>query len=189
MERKSPNMRGCSSCSSESPRRINSEIHALFSDFMGWRWLPGKRKTTWLVCTQTGIIHITEILQFLFSPQEVDVNILFADKFSFRVCVYVEPLQLCPTLCNLKDHSTPASTVYGISQERILVWVAMSSSSSYFQNRDWSCISWMGTALQADSKPLSHCRSPLKLYFISFLTRNFCPILITFAKRSYILEF
>ena len=35
MERKSPNMRGCSSCSSESPRRINSEIHALFSDFMG----------------------------------------------------------------------------------------------------------------------------------------------------------
>ena len=130
---------------------------------------------------------MTEILKFQVSPQEVDVNILFADKFSFRVCVYVEPPQLCPTMCHHKDHSTPASTVYGISQERILVCVAMPSSSSYFPHRDWPCISWMGTALQADSKPLSHCGSSLKLYFFSFLTRNFCPILITFAKRSHIL--
>ena len=46
---------------------------------------------------------------------------------------------------------------------------------------------------------LFHCRwilniwvtveAPLRVCFISFLTRNFCPILITFAKRSYILEF
>ena len=30
MERKSPNMRGCSSCSSENPRRRNSETSVMF---------------------------------------------------------------------------------------------------------------------------------------------------------------
>ena len=37
MERKSPNMRGSNSYSSESPRRRNSEIRVLFPDSMGWR--------------------------------------------------------------------------------------------------------------------------------------------------------
>ena len=34
----------------------------------------------------------------------------------------------CPTLCNPMDYSPPASSVYGISQARILEWVAMPSS-------------------------------------------------------------
>ena len=38
--------------------------------------------------------------------------------------------------------------------------------------------------LQVDSKPLSHCGIPLKVYFISFLTRNFCLLLITSVKSS-----
>ena len=33
--------------------------------------------------------------------------------------------QLCPTLCNPKDYSRPGSSVYGISQARILEWVAI----------------------------------------------------------------
>ena len=53
---------------------------------------------------------------------------------------------------------------------------------------DPTSLEWL-LPLQVHSKPLSHCESPLKVYFISFLTRNFCPILITFAKRSYTLEF
>ena len=36
--------------------------------------------------------------------------------------------QSCPTLCNPMDYSSPGSSVYGISQARILEWVAISFS-------------------------------------------------------------
>ena len=34
----------------------------------------------------------------------------------------------CPTLCDPTDYSPPGSSVHGISQARILEWVAISSS-------------------------------------------------------------
>ena len=34
----------------------------------------------------------------------------------------------CPTLCNSMNHSLPGSSVHGISQIRILEWVAISFS-------------------------------------------------------------
>ena len=40
------------------------------------------------------------------------------------VCVCVHA-QLCPTLCNPMDYSPPDSSVHGISQARILEWVAI----------------------------------------------------------------
>ena len=42
-------------------------------------------------------------------------------------------VQSCPTLCNPMDCSPPGSSVYGVSQARILEWFAISSSreSSY----------------------------------------------------------
>ena len=36
-----------------------------------------------------------------------------------------QSLQLCPTLCDPMDCSLPASNVRGISQARILEWVAI----------------------------------------------------------------
>ena len=41
------------------------------------------------------------------------------------VCMHV---QLCPTLCYLMDCSPPGSSGHGISQARILAWVAISYS-------------------------------------------------------------
>ena len=41
---------------------------------------------------------------------------------------YVQSLQLCPTVCHPVDCSPPGSSVHGISQARILEWVAISSS-------------------------------------------------------------
>ena len=38
-------------------------------------------------------------------------------------------LHLCPTLCNPMDSNLPGFSVYGISQARILEWVAMPSST------------------------------------------------------------
>ena len=44
------------------------------------------------------------------------------------VCVCVSCAQLCPTLWDSMDYSLPGFSVHGISQARILVWVAISSS-------------------------------------------------------------
>ena len=40
--------------------------------------------------------------------------------------VSVLATQLCPTLCSPMDYSLPCSSVHGISQARILKWVAFS---------------------------------------------------------------
>ena len=55
--------------------------------------------------------------------------------------------QLCPTLCDPMDCSPPGSSVHGISQARMLEWVAIPFSRGCSRPRDrtWSCI------LQADS--------------------------------------
>ena len=45
-------------------------------------------------------------------------------------------LQLYPTLCNPMDHSPPGSSVHGISQARILEWVAILFSRGSSRPRD-----------------------------------------------------
>ena len=61
--------------------------------------------------------------------------------------------QSCLTLCDPIDCSPPASSVRGISQARILEWVASSSSRGIFptQGSNWCLLD-----LQADALPLSH---------------------------------
>ena len=49
--------------------------------------------------------------------------------------------QSCPTLCNPIDYSLPGSSVHGISQARILEWVATSFSRGPSLSRDQTCIS------------------------------------------------
>ena len=52
-------------------------------------------------------------------------------------------LQSCLTLCNPMDYSLPGSSVHGISQARILEWVAVSSSRGTFQPRNQTCVSYV----------------------------------------------
>ena len=52
--------------------------------------------------------------------------------------------QLCPTLCNPMDCSLPASSIHGVSQARILEWVAISLSGGSFQPRGWTHVSCTG---------------------------------------------
>ena len=49
--------------------------------------------------------------------------------------------QSCPILCNPMDSSLPGSSVRGISQTRILEWVAISFSGGSSQPRDWTQVS------------------------------------------------
>ena len=63
--------------------------------------------------------------------------------FTRYVCLCAKSLQLCPTLCDPMNCSLPGSSVHGILQERILEWVAMSSSRGSSQTRDQTCVSYI----------------------------------------------
>ena len=73
---------------------------------------------------------------------------------NYCVCVCVcARAQVCPILCNSMNCSPPDSSVHGISQARILKWVAISSSRGSSQNLH--LLHW-----QVDSLPLSHLGTP-----------------------------
>ena len=66
-----------------------------------------------------------------------------------------------PTLCDSMDCSPPCFSVHGISQVRILGWVAISFPKGSSSARDWTqcLLHW-----QVDSLPLSHQGSPMIPY-------------------------
>ena len=55
--------------------------------------------------------------------------------------------QLCLTLCGHMDCSLPGSSVHGISQARILEWVAISSSRGSSPPKDQTHLSCSSPAL------------------------------------------
>ena len=65
--------------------------------------------------------------------------------------------KLCLTLCNPKDCSLPGFSVHGISQARILEWVAISFSRGSSQPRDWTHVSCIGRRILYQ---LNHQGSP-----------------------------
>ena len=52
--------------------------------------------------------------------------------------------KLYPTLCNPIDCSLPDSSVHGISQAKILEWVAISFSRGFSWPRGWTHVSCIG---------------------------------------------
>ena len=60
-----------------------------------------------------------------------------------RFCMCAKSLQSCLTLCDPMDCSLPGSSVHGISQARILEWVAMPSSRGFSQPRDRTHLSYV----------------------------------------------
>ena len=68
---------------------------------------------------------------------------------SFQGLISILPIlcawaQSWPTLCHTKDCSPPSSSVHRIFEERILEWVAISSSRGSSQPRDQTCITPIG---------------------------------------------
>ena len=64
----------------------------------------------------------------------------------------------CPTLCDLMNCSPPGSSVHGISQARIPVWVATSYSRGYSWPRNRNCV-LHSLLWQADFYQLHHLGS------------------------------
>ena len=68
---------------------------------------------------------------------------LTLDTPTFFVFTRAKPLQSCPTLCHLMDHSSPGSSVHEILTARILEQVAMPSSRGSSQPRDRTLVSYV----------------------------------------------
>ena len=82
----------------------------------------------WIPLIEQWIFKITRILRVL--------------KFHITT-EYCLVAKLYSTLCNPMDCSPPGSSVHGISQARILEWVAISFSRRSSQPKDQTCVSCM----------------------------------------------
>ena len=85
-------------------------------------------------------------------------NLQFPNDVRLHTCVHA---QLCLTLCDPSDCSPPGSFVHGISQARVLEWVAISYSRGYSGPRDWVLHLLCLLLWEEDCLPLSHLGSPM----------------------------
>ena len=97
------------------------------------------------------------IKQLVFSILPVALGI---QLFKVSMRVHAQSLQLCQTLCNPMDCSSPSSSVNGILQLRILQWVALPFSRGSSRPRDQTH-SPASSVLQVEFLPPSHWGSPL----------------------------
>ena len=84
--------------------------------------------------------------------------------FGRMFCCYCSVAKLCPILCDSRDCSLSGSPVLGISQARILEWVAISFSGGVFPTQGSNLRLLCLLNQQADSLPLSPLGSPLGCY-------------------------
>ena len=84
--------------------------------------------------------------------------------------------QSCQTLCDLTDSSLPGSSVHGISQARILKWVAIPFSRESSQLRDQTQVSLIVGRYSLPSEPPGKLKNigvgSLSLLQGSFLTQE-----------------
>ena len=75
---------------------------------------------------ETSVIWVRsqEVLLFRLAPQTPLPTPLVSSLY-VCVCVCVQSLQSCWTLCSPMDCSPPVSSVHGVLQARILEWVAI----------------------------------------------------------------
>ena len=96
-------------------------------------------------------------------------------------------LQLCPTLCDPKDHSPPGSSVHRVLQARILEWVAMPSSGVSSSPRDWTQVSCIAGGFFTNRTTREALELALKLlYSVTFLMKPGSKTLLLSILKSFI---
>ena len=111
-------------------------------------------------------------------------------------CMRAKLLQSCPTLWDPMDCSLPGSSVQGILQERILKWVAVSSSRGSSWPRDWTHVSYVSCSARQVLCHYCHLGSPgikpgspaLGAWSLSHLTIREAPenhLIISLTCKKY----
>ena len=109
----------------------------------------GSARSTLEVSTWSSeVVFLAKLLQVsLCSLPRNSVNLViltltFITSTSTPCCCLVA--QSCPTLCDSMDYSLLGSSVHGISQARILEWVAIPFSRGSSQPKDRTLVFYMG---------------------------------------------
>ena len=110
------------------------------------RWSLSSERWIWTLCTQ---LH-DYVYQYMLWGR------LCRSLLVIELCRLVMPKFLWPL-----DYSPPGSSVHGISQTKILEWVAISSSKGSSWLRDWTHISCI-LHWRADSLSHSHWETPME---------------------------
>ena len=127
----------------EDPLEKEMETH---SSILAWK-IYGERS---MAATVHGVAKSWTLLERLSTGNSEETErkcwnqeykLLF---FQVRAVCYCLVTKSVPTLCNPMNCSPPGSAVHGISQARILEWVAILFSRGSSQPRDWTCISRIG---------------------------------------------
>ena len=75
---------------------------------------------------------------------QVSINRWMDKQNKIYSCCCCLVTKSCPTFCNATDSSLPGFSVHGVSQARILKWVAISFSRGSSWSRDRTCVSCVG---------------------------------------------
>ena len=131
--------------------------HTLLYILLNVMWKPGWEENS----GENGYMYVA--LLFTWNYHNI-VNRLWNEKPKVLVA------QSCLTLCNPMDCSPPGSSVHGISQARILEWVAMpfSRGSSWPRDRTHvSCIAGTGRQIPYHwaTREASGCLGSCKILF------------------------
>ena len=96
---------------------------------------------------QVGCLAVGSCLFFVIPCWQNPPRVLI---IKFCCCLVIKS---CLTLCDPMDGSPPVSSAHGISQARILEWVAISFSKGSSQPRDWTLISCTGRRFYTTEPP------------------------------------
>ena len=120
-----------------------------------------------------GIFLLYSLLSPTLSGAVTQHQSIFGLHLHIKLCVCVISCFRCVWLCNSMDYSPPGSSVCGILQARILVWVAISSSRASSWPRDRtqiSCSAGRFFTTEPPGKPHS------KLTHLEIKLRVFSPL-------------
>ena len=131
----------------------------------GWAMMGNSLFALNSKCWASSLLYIRIRIILLLPPLFPPSSLFFVSVLHF-LCVYIRA-QLCLSLCNHMGYSPPGSSVHGISQTRILEWLAVSFSRRSSWPRDWTQVSCIAGSLLYFSwilYQLSHQGNPF--YFL-----------------------
>ena len=140
-----------SSSGSSQPRDQTQVFHIAGGFFFLPSEPPGKPKST-------GVHSLS--LQRIFPTQELNQGLLHCRRILYQLSYQGNPTRSCLTLCNPIDCSLLGSSVHGISQAKILEWVAIPCSRGLSRPRDQTLISCLGRQI------LYHLGSPYSFFHL-----------------------
>ena len=91
-----------------------------------------------------------------------------------RACVCVSCHSVISDSCGPMDYSLPGASVHGVSESRILEWVAISSPRGSSPPRDWTCVFYVSCIA---GRFFSHWA--IREAHVA-LERSFIPLIISF---------